>query len=162
MGTNGGHCSSVQFYNMKPPHPNYSKKKQNNLCRCLSVRERCVFLYLLYWHCTRPWLRCRHPPPDCPLPFSSLFTSGRPDVVESIPDNPTYNVSSELTLDVSRDDDNALITCAVDHPSLAPGDKRNVYTLRVLCESTGKWGGVGRRGDTEDTGGRGRVEDTWM
>ncbi|XP_049930677.1 cell adhesion molecule 3 isoform X1 [Epinephelus moara] len=57
---------------------------------------------------------------------------GRPDVVESVPDNPTYNVSSELTLDVSRDDDNALITCAVDHPSLAPGDKRNVYTLRVL------------------------------
>ncbi|XP_029309665.1 cell adhesion molecule 3 isoform X2 [Cottoperca gobio] len=57
---------------------------------------------------------------------------GRPDVVESVPDDPTYNVSSELTLEVSRSDDNALITCAVDHPSLAPGDKRSEHALRVL------------------------------
>ncbi|KAM9349277.1 cell adhesion molecule 3 [Symphorus nematophorus] len=57
---------------------------------------------------------------------------GRPDVVESVPDDPTYNVSSELTLVVSRSDDNALITCAVDHPSLAPGDKRSEQALRVL------------------------------
>ncbi|XP_037642430.1 cell adhesion molecule 3 isoform X2 [Sebastes umbrosus] len=57
---------------------------------------------------------------------------GRPDVVESVQDDPTYNVSSELTLEVSRDDNNALITCAVDHPSLAPGDKRSEHTLRVL------------------------------
>ncbi|XP_071346841.1 cell adhesion molecule 3 isoform X3 [Trachinotus anak] len=57
---------------------------------------------------------------------------GRPDVVEPVPDDPTYNVSSELTLEVSRSDDNALITCAVDHPSLAPGDKRSEQALRVL------------------------------
>ncbi|XP_030258808.1 cell adhesion molecule 3 isoform X3 [Sparus aurata] len=57
---------------------------------------------------------------------------GRPNVVESNPDDPTYNVSSELTLEVSRDDDNALITCAVDHPSLEPGDKRSEQSLRVL------------------------------
>ncbi|XP_026231116.1 cell adhesion molecule 3 isoform X1 [Anabas testudineus] len=57
---------------------------------------------------------------------------GRPDVVESVPDDPTYNVSSELTLVVSRSDDNNLITCAVDHPSLAPGDKRSEQALRVL------------------------------
>ncbi|XP_031726603.1 cell adhesion molecule 3 isoform X2 [Anarrhichthys ocellatus] len=57
---------------------------------------------------------------------------GSPNVVESIPDDPTYNVSSKLTLDVSRSDDNALITCAVDHPSLAPGDKRSERALRVL------------------------------
>ncbi|XP_076601866.1 cell adhesion molecule 3 isoform X3 [Chaetodon auriga] len=57
---------------------------------------------------------------------------GRPDVVLSVPDEPTYNVSSELTLKVSRSDDNALITCAVDHPSLAPGDKRSEQALRVL------------------------------
>ncbi|XP_041804953.1 cell adhesion molecule 3 [Chelmon rostratus] len=57
---------------------------------------------------------------------------GRPDVVVSVPDEPTYNVSSELTLKVSRSDDNALITCAVDHPSLAPGDKRSEQALRVL------------------------------
>eukprot|EP00064_Thunnus_orientalis_P012644 superscaffoldBa00001965_g12679 len=56
---------------------------------------------------------------------------GRPDVVESVPDEPTYNVSSELTLEVSRSDDNTVITCAVDHPSLAPGDKRSDQTLRV-------------------------------
>ncbi|XP_067462676.1 cell adhesion molecule 3 isoform X1 [Thunnus thynnus] len=56
---------------------------------------------------------------------------GRPDVVESVPDEPTYNVSSELTLEVSRNDDNTVITCAVDHPSLAPGDKRSDQTLRV-------------------------------
>ncbi|XP_053293880.1 cell adhesion molecule 3 [Pleuronectes platessa] len=57
---------------------------------------------------------------------------GRPNVVEAVPDDPTYNVSSELTLEVSREDDNALITCAVDHPSLAPGDKRSEQALRVL------------------------------
>lgn len=61
-------------------------------------------------------------------------------MVESVPDDPTYNVSSELTLEVSRSDDNALITCAVDHPSLAPGDKRSEQALRVLCESVGERG----------------------
>ncbi|TKS79473.1 Cell adhesion molecule 3 [Collichthys lucidus] len=66
---------------------------------------------------------------------------GRPEVVTPVPDNPTYNVTSELTLEVSRSDDKALITCAVDHPSLAPGDKRTEQALRVLCESAGKWGG---------------------
>lgn len=75
-------------------------------------------------------------------------------MVESVPEDPTYNVSSELTLEVSRSDDNALITCAVDHPSLAPGDKRSEQPLRVLCESTGKWGVVGRRGSAEDAGRR--------
>uniref|UniRef100_A0A3Q2XYH9 Cell adhesion molecule 3 n=1 Tax=Hippocampus comes TaxID=109280 RepID=A0A3Q2XYH9_HIPCM len=57
---------------------------------------------------------------------------GRPDVVESVPDEPTYNVSSELTLEVSRADDNQVVTCAVDHPSLAPGDKRSEQALQVL------------------------------
>uniref|UniRef100_A0A673AER7 Cell adhesion molecule 3 n=1 Tax=Sphaeramia orbicularis TaxID=375764 RepID=A0A673AER7_9TELE len=52
--------------------------------------------------------------------------------LKSVPDEPTYNVSSELTLKVSRSDDNALITCAVDHESLAPGDKRSEQVLRVL------------------------------
>uniref|UniRef100_A0A665VGS6 Cell adhesion molecule 3 n=1 Tax=Echeneis naucrates TaxID=173247 RepID=A0A665VGS6_ECHNA len=40
---------------------------------------------------------------------------------------------SELTLEVSRSDNNALITCAVDHPSLAPGDKRSEQALRVFA-----------------------------
>ncbi|XP_076005403.1 cell adhesion molecule 3 isoform X1 [Genypterus blacodes] len=57
---------------------------------------------------------------------------GRPDAMESVPDGPTYNVSSELTLEVSRSDDKTLITCAVDHASLAPGDKRSGQTLQVL------------------------------
>lgn len=69
-------------------------------------------------------------------------------MVESVPDDPTYNVSSELTLEVSRSDDNALITCAVDHPSLISGEKRSEQALRVLCESTGKWSG-----EPEDAGG---------
>lgn len=54
------------------------------------------------------------------------------DIVESVADDPTYNVSSELTLEVTSSDDNALITCAVDHPSLTPGDKRSEQILRVL------------------------------
>ncbi|XP_057713211.1 cell adhesion molecule 3 isoform X1 [Corythoichthys intestinalis] len=58
--------------------------------------------------------------------------AGRPDVVESVPDEPTYNVSSELTLEVSRADDNEVVTCAVDHPSLTPGDKRSEQALHVL------------------------------
>ncbi|KAI3374240.1 hypothetical protein L3Q82_006093 [Scortum barcoo] len=57
---------------------------------------------------------------------------GRPAVVESVPEDSTYNVSSELVLEVSRSDDNALITCAVDHASLSPGDKRSEQPLRVL------------------------------
>ncbi|KAM8839075.1 cell adhesion molecule 3 isoform 4-T5 [Synchiropus picturatus] len=57
---------------------------------------------------------------------------GGPDVVESVPDSPTYNVSSELTLKLSRDDNDALITCGVNHDSLKPQDKRTDQALRVL------------------------------
>ncbi|XP_016419694.1 cell adhesion molecule 3-like isoform X1 [Sinocyclocheilus rhinocerous] len=57
---------------------------------------------------------------------------GRPDVVESNPDEPTYTVTSELTLTVTRNDNNALIACAVDHPSIANGDKRTEQPLSVL------------------------------
>ncbi|XP_073777222.1 cell adhesion molecule 3 isoform X2 [Danio rerio] len=57
---------------------------------------------------------------------------GRPDVVESNPNEPTYTVTSELTLSVSRDDNDALIACAVDHPSIANGDKRTEQPLNVL------------------------------
>ncbi|XP_006792506.1 cell adhesion molecule 3 [Neolamprologus brichardi] len=60
---------------------------------------------------------------------------GGPQVVETVDGNPTYNVSSELTLEVSASDDNTLITCAVNHPSLSPGDKRSEQALRVLCLS---------------------------
>uniref|UniRef100_A0A8K9WPT7 Cell adhesion molecule 3 n=1 Tax=Oncorhynchus mykiss TaxID=8022 RepID=A0A8K9WPT7_ONCMY len=58
--------------------------------------------------------------------------TGRPDVVESNPGEPTYTVISELTLTVGRSDDNALIACAVDHPSLAHGDKGSEQRIRVL------------------------------
>lgn len=61
--------------------------------------------------------------------------------MESDPDNPTYKVSSELTLEVSRSDDNSFITCAVDHATLTSGNKKSVQALRVLCESNGE--GVG-------------------
>ncbi|XP_051719433.1 LOW QUALITY PROTEIN: cell adhesion molecule 3 [Ctenopharyngodon idella] len=57
---------------------------------------------------------------------------GRPDVVESNPDEPTYTVTSELTLTVTRNDNNALIACAVDHPSIANGDKKTEQPLSVL------------------------------
>ncbi|XP_034063787.1 cell adhesion molecule 3 isoform X2 [Gymnodraco acuticeps] len=57
---------------------------------------------------------------------------GHTELVESDPDELTSNVSSKLTLEVSRGDNNELITCAVVHPSLAPGDKRSEQALRVL------------------------------
>ncbi|KAG7254991.1 hypothetical protein CRUP_018558, partial [Coryphaenoides rupestris] len=57
---------------------------------------------------------------------------GRPDVVEPESGTSTYRVISELTLDVGRADDNALITCAVVHPSLGPGEKKHEQALRVL------------------------------
>lgn len=57
---------------------------------------------------------------------------GYADVVVPVQEDPTYNVSSELTLEVRATDDNILITCAVDHPSLAPGDKKSEHPLRVL------------------------------
>ncbi|XP_057191053.1 cell adhesion molecule 3 isoform X3 [Triplophysa rosa] len=57
---------------------------------------------------------------------------GRPDIVESNPDEPTYTVTSELMLTVTRDDNDALIACAVDHPSIANGDKKTEQPLNVL------------------------------
>ncbi|XP_047223964.1 cell adhesion molecule 3 isoform X2 [Girardinichthys multiradiatus] len=61
-----------------------------------------------------------------------MEVQGRPDVVESIPDDPTYNVSSELTLEVSASDDNTIIACVVDHDSVKPGEKKSEQSLRVL------------------------------
>lgn len=58
---------------------------------------------------------------------------GSQNAVEAVPNTPsTYMVRSELTLEVSRSDDDAYITCVVDHASLAPGDKRTEQALRVL------------------------------
>ncbi|XP_076837723.1 cell adhesion molecule 3 isoform X2 [Brachyhypopomus gauderio] len=57
---------------------------------------------------------------------------GRPNVVESNPKEPTYTVTSVLTLPVTRDDNNAMITCAVDHPSISGGEKRTEQPLSVL------------------------------
>uniref|UniRef100_A0A667YMT1 Cell adhesion molecule 3 n=1 Tax=Myripristis murdjan TaxID=586833 RepID=A0A667YMT1_9TELE len=50
---------------------------------------------------------------------------------ESDPGSLTYTVRSQVTLTVSRSDDNALITCAVDHESLASGDVKSSQALRV-------------------------------
>uniref|UniRef100_H3CBK4 Cell adhesion molecule 3 n=2 Tax=Tetraodon nigroviridis TaxID=99883 RepID=H3CBK4_TETNG len=61
--------------------------------------------------------------------------SGARDMVKSNPDDPTYNVSSQLTLEVSRSDDNAYITCAVAHATLTSESKKSAQALRVLCES---------------------------
>ncbi|XP_013996556.1 cell adhesion molecule 3 isoform X2 [Salmo salar] len=58
--------------------------------------------------------------------------TGRPDVVETNPDEATYTVISELTLTVGRSDDNTLIGCAVDHPSLSSGEKWTEQPIRVL------------------------------
>ncbi|XP_041698435.2 cell adhesion molecule 3-like isoform X2 [Coregonus clupeaformis] len=58
--------------------------------------------------------------------------TGRPDVVETNPGEATYTVISELSLTVGRNDDNTLIACAVDHPSLTQGDKRTEQPIRVL------------------------------
>ncbi len=55
--------------------------------------------------------------------------------MESNPDEPTYTVTSELTLTVTRNDNNALIACAVDHASIANGDKRTEQPLSVLCKT---------------------------
>lgn len=145
MGTNGGHCCAAQFSDMRPPHPNY--------------RRGSVFsvpgLHLVYSVVFVPeyalLLTVPSPPP---VPSRPLFSPGRPDVVESVPDDPTYTVSSELTLQVSRSDDNAHITCVVDHASLAPGNKTSEQALRVLCESIGEHRGVGGgEGKAEDAGG---------
>ncbi|KAM3866172.1 cell adhesion molecule 3 [Diretmus argenteus] len=54
------------------------------------------------------------------------------DMVEPIPGDPTYRVVSELTLEVNRTDDNAVIACVVEHDSLSPQEKRSEQLLRVL------------------------------
>uniref|UniRef100_A0A667Z0N6 Cell adhesion molecule 3 n=1 Tax=Myripristis murdjan TaxID=586833 RepID=A0A667Z0N6_9TELE len=51
---------------------------------------------------------------------------------ESDPGSLTYTVRSQVTLTVSRSDDNALITCAVDHESLASGDVKSSQALMFL------------------------------
>ncbi|MCJ8744998.1 hypothetical protein PDJAM_G00125260 [Pangasius djambal] len=56
----------------------------------------------------------------------------RPNVVESNPSEPTYTVTSVLTLPVTRSDNNAMIGCAVDHPSITNGGKRTEQPLSVL------------------------------
>uniref|UniRef100_A0AAV2JN75 CD80-like immunoglobulin C2-set domain-containing protein n=1 Tax=Knipowitschia caucasica TaxID=637954 RepID=A0AAV2JN75_KNICA len=74
----------------------------------------------------------------------SRLSTARPDVVESTPGEPTYSVRSELTLTVSRSDDQAPVTCAVIHPSLSPGDKRSQQALHVLwCCGEGGVGSLG-------------------
>lgn len=72
--------------------------------------------------------------------------------MESDPDDPTYKVSSKLTLEVSRSDDNSLITCAVDHATLTSGNKKSAQALRVLCESNRE--GVGAPKDAGATNGK--------
>ncbi|KAI5092883.1 cell adhesion molecule 3 isoform X3, partial [Silurus meridionalis] len=56
----------------------------------------------------------------------------RPNVVESNLNEPTYTVTSVLTLRVTRSDNNAMIGCAVDHPSITNGEKRTEQPLSVL------------------------------
>ncbi|KAI5615350.1 cell adhesion molecule 3 isoform X2, partial [Silurus asotus] len=56
----------------------------------------------------------------------------RPNVVESNLNEPTYTVTSVLTLRVTRSDNNAMICCAVDHPSITNGEKRTEQPLSVL------------------------------
>lgn len=55
--------------------------------------------------------------------------------MESNPEEPTYTVTSELIFTVTRNDNNALIACAVDHPSIANGDKKTEQPLSVLCKT---------------------------
>uniref|UniRef100_A0A667YT22 Cell adhesion molecule 3 n=1 Tax=Myripristis murdjan TaxID=586833 RepID=A0A667YT22_9TELE len=57
---------------------------------------------------------------------------GEDDVKYSDPGSLTYTVRSQVTLTVSRSDDNALITCAVDHESLASGDVKSSQALMFL------------------------------
>lgn len=73
--------------------------------------------------------------PNCCL---LLFVSGGSDTVESDSGDLTFKVSSVLTLEVSRNDDNSFITCAVDHATLTSGNKKSAQALRVLCESNGR------------------------
>lgn len=72
------------------------------------------------------------PPAELHWYRGSERLEGRPNVVESNPNEPTYTVSSSLELPVTRDDNNAMIACAVDHPSISNGDKRTEQPLSVL------------------------------
>lgn len=135
MGTNGGRCCAAQFSDMRPPHPNYSRGS------VFSVPGLHLVYSVVFVPEYAPLLTV-----PTPVPSRPLFSPGRPDVVESVPDNPTYTVSSEITLEVSRSDNNAHITCVVDHASLAPGNKTSEQALRVLCESIGEHRGVGKWG----------------
>ncbi|XP_049332476.1 cell adhesion molecule 3 isoform X2 [Astyanax mexicanus] len=72
------------------------------------------------------------PPAELHWYRGSERLEGRPNMVESNPNEPTYTVSSSLELPVTRDDNNAMIACAVDHPSISNGDKRTEQPLSVL------------------------------
>lgn len=118
-----GQCCSVQLNNMKQ-----ILLHQNLFCYLSLFNVQ--YMSSSLWSLPSSYLSSLQPNTHL------HFTAGDPDVVESIADDPTYNVSSKLTLVVSRSDDNTLITCGVNHATLAQGDKRSEYTLRVLCEST--------------------------
>lgn len=125
----------VQFSNMRPAHPNYTKGGFG-----FFFFNSIPGFYIL--PCIVAYVPEILPGTHCPsfhfLPSSSslfLLPQGSSNVVEAVPNMPsTSMVRSELTLEVSRSDDDAYITCVVDHASLAPGDKRTEQALRVLCE----------------------------
>ncbi|KAJ8336431.1 hypothetical protein SKAU_G00376510 [Synaphobranchus kaupii] len=58
--------------------------------------------------------------------------TGWTETVHSDEGDKTFTVRSELQLTVSRDDNGAMITCTVDHPSLTGGDEKTETELRVL------------------------------
>ncbi|XP_029109199.1 cell adhesion molecule 3 isoform X2 [Scleropages formosus] len=54
-----------------------------------------------------------------------------PDLVEEDPEDRTFQVSSKLELQVTQADNDAPVACVVEHPSLAPGNKRTEQRLSV-------------------------------
>ncbi|KPP78541.1 hypothetical protein Z043_101940, partial [Scleropages formosus] len=58
-----------------------------------------------------------------------------PDLVEEDPEDRTFQVSSKLELQVTQADNDAPVACVVEHPSLAPGNKRTEQRLSVQCKS---------------------------
>uniref|UniRef100_A0A4W5R182 CD80-like immunoglobulin C2-set domain-containing protein n=1 Tax=Hucho hucho TaxID=62062 RepID=A0A4W5R182_9TELE len=110
------------------------------MCVCVSVYVGvrlcvCVCASLCMWVCVSVYVGVRLCVCVCTslcMCVSAYVHPGRPDVVETNPDEATYTVISELTLTVGRSDDNTLIACAVDHPSLSPDEKRTEQAIRVL------------------------------
>lgn len=91
----------------------------------------------------------RPPTPSPPVPADEGT-----EVVED-PNGKTFTVSSRVEFRVTKEDNEAEVTCTVDHESLQNSERSTTQKLQVHCA----WGRWGSRGRGQGCGGVGGEEE---